>query len=176
MTKLSKNADKASPVGPPRNLNGVAYSPELLHVIIERIAGGEALLHICDEAGMPNRVTVMEWLKKTDSMARYEEAVRIRAHIYAEQIVSIPDAYIGTFIDSQGNTRIDPAAVAVAKLRSDNRKWLVSKQLPKVYGDRLTQSVEGVDGKDLIPEYSTIDIARRIAFILHSGLRDMEQK
>lgn len=176
MAKSPKNSDKASPVGPPRNLQGVAYSPVLLNAIIERIADGEALLHICNEAGMPNRVTVMEWLRKTDSMERYEEAVKARAHIYAEQIVSIPDAYIDTYIDSQGNSRIDPGAVAVAKLRSDNRKWLVSKQLAKVYGDRLTQSVEGIDGKDLIPEYSAIDVARRIAFILQSGLKGLPQK
>lgn len=161
---------KASPVGHPRNLSGVAYTPELLDAIIERIAGGEALLHICKEDGMPNRVTVMEWLKKTNSIGRYEEAIKTRAHIYAEQVVSIPDDYIGTYIDSQGNSRIDPGAVAVAKLRSENRKWLVSKQLPKVYGDRITQEMVGADGADLIPKYSELEIARRIAFLLNCGL------
>jgi hypothetical protein len=167
---------KASPVGYPRNLEGVAYSPELLDKILERIATGEALLHICKEAAMPNRVTVMEWLKKTDSMDSYEDAVRARAHIYAEQIVSIPDEFISTYIDTQGNTRIDPGAVAVAKLRSENRKWLVSKQLPKVYGDRVTQEVVGAGGADLIPKYSDLEIARRIAFLLHSGLMQAEQE
>lgn len=173
---MPRASTKASPVGHPRNLAGVAYSPELLDAIIERIAGGEALLHICKEVGMPNRVTVMEWLKKTDSMERYEEAVRARAHIYAEQIVSIPDAPIGTYIDSEGNTRIDAGAVAVAKLRTENRKWLVSKQLPKVYGDRVTQEVVGLDGADLIPKYSDLEIARRIAFLLNAGLIKLDNE
>jgi hypothetical protein len=183
MNKSPKNTSnvliekpKASPVGHPRNLAGVAYSPELLDAIIKRIAGGEALLHICKEAGMPNRVTVMEWLKKTDSMGRYEDAVKTRAHIYAEQIVTIPDDYIGTYTDSQGNTRIDPGAVAVAKLRSENRKWLVSKQLPKVYGDRITQELVGADGADLIPQHSDLEIARRLAFLLQGGLISLKEE
>jgi hypothetical protein len=166
---------KASPVGHPRNLKGRAYSPELLDAIIKRIAGGEALLHICKEAGMLSRVTVMEWLKKTDSIGLYEDAVKTRAHIYAEQIVTIPDDYIGTYIDSQGNSRIDPGAVALAKLRSENRKWLVSKQLPKVYGDRVTQELVGADGADLLPKNSDLDIARRLAFLLQIGLVNLQE-
>lgn len=175
-TRVSRASTKASPVGHPRNLAGVAYSSELLEKIIERIAGGEALLQICKEEGMPNRVTVMEWLKKTNSLARYEEAVRSRAHIYAEQIVSIPDEHINTYIDSNGNARVDPGAVAVAKLRSENRKWLVSKQLPSVYGDRITQEVVGADGADLIPKYSDLEIARRLAFLLSAGLMKLENE
>jgi len=174
-TRVSTRAStRASPVGHPRNLAGVAYSPELLDKIIERIASGEALLHICKEDSMPNRVTVMEWLKKTNSLARYEEAVKSRAHIYAEQIVSIPDEHINTYIDSNGNARVDPGAVALAKLRSENRKWLVGKQLPSVYGDRITQEVVGANGPALIPKYSDLEIARRIAFLLQAGLFSLE--
>ena len=36
-----------------------------------------------------------------------------------------------------------PAGVNKARLLSDNTKWLLSKALPKVYGDKLGAKIEG---------------------------------
>lgn len=36
-----------------------------------------------------------------------------------------------------------------SKLRSDNRKWLLSKLRPDRYGERIAHT--GADGKDLLP-------------------------
>ncbi len=33
-----------------------------------------------------------------------------------------------------------------SRLRVDTRKWLLSKALPKIYGDKLTHVGEGPDG------------------------------
>ena len=37
------------------------------------------------------------------------------------------------------------------RLRIDTRKWLLSKALPKIYGDKITQEVTGKDGSALVP-------------------------
>jgi hypothetical protein len=41
--------------------------------------------------------------------------------------------------------------IARSRLRVDTRKWLLSKMLPKVFGDKITQEVTGKDGTALIP-------------------------
>jgi hypothetical protein len=54
--------------------------------------------------------------------------------VFAEQVLQISD-------ESQG---LDMAGVAAAKLRTDSRKWILSKLRPELYGDRL--QVTGTGG------------------------------
>ena len=56
----------------------------------------------------------------------------------------------------------DNAAVAKARLRSDSRKWLLSKALPKVYGDRIAAEITGKDGGPIEVEGGNLELARRL--------------
>ena len=38
-----------------------------------------------------------------------------------------------------------------SRLRVDTRKWMLSKALPKVFGDKITQEVTGANGAPLVP-------------------------
>jgi hypothetical protein len=41
--------------------------------------------------------------------------------------------------------------------------------LPKIYGDNLTAEVTGKDGGPIQAEYSPLQVARRVAFLLTQG-------
>ena len=68
----------------------------------------------------------------------------------------------------------DNAAVAKARLRSDSRKWLLSKALPKVYGDRIAAEITGKDGGPIEVEGGNLELARRIAYVLRDGAEQQQ--
>jgi len=55
---------------------------------------------------------------------RYAHAREMQARTLAEQTLEISDG-------------AEPETVQVARLRTDTRKWLASKLLPREYGDKL---------------------------------------
>jgi hypothetical protein len=61
---------------------------------------------------------------------------------------------------------VDQENISRSRLRVDTRKWLLSKMLPKVFGDRLSAEVSGKDGAPLMPEASPRDMARAVVDIL----------
>jgi hypothetical protein len=70
----------------------------------------------------------------------------------------------------------DAAAVNRDRLRVDTRKWLLSKALPKIYGDKLTAELTGKDGAPLEPQETALAAARRVAFIFELAKREMVAK
>ena len=43
---------------------------------------------------------------------------------------------MNTYIDEDGNVRVNPDVIARSRLRVDTRKWYASKLAPKIYGDK----------------------------------------
>lgn len=100
--------------------------------ICERLAAGETLRAICRDEGMPPEPSVRRWaLEKDEFSAQYARAREIGYQGLADQLTEIAD--------NDG----DPAR---DRLRVDTRKWLLSKALPKVYGDKLQHTGEGGTG------------------------------
>ena len=57
-----------------------------------------------------------------------------------------------------------------SRLRADNRKWLLSKTLPRIYGDKVAVEATGRDGAPLIPEGSSNrELARAILDVLRES-------
>lgn len=104
------------------------YSTKLGKQIASRLIQGESLRKICADSKMPSMATVCRWLADPEHSFRehYANARDIQAEIFADEIVDIAD-------DDEGD-------VQRAKLRVDARKWVVSKLLPKKYGDRMTHA------------------------------------
>ena len=48
-----------------------------------------------------------------------------------------------------------------ARLRSENRRWLLSKLAPKKYGDKIVQEITGDDGGALITRIELVPVAAR---------------
>ena len=56
------------------------------------------------------------------------------------------------------------------RLRVDTRKWILSKLVPKKYGTKVTAEITGADGGPVqTEEMSSLEIARRVAFLLASA-------
>ena len=99
------------------------------------------LREICRDESMPGDATVREWAvdDREGFSAQYTRAIRVRAMLWAEEITGIADdGSNDTYIDpNTGQEKLNAEVVARSRLRVDTRKWMLSKVLPKVYGDKL---------------------------------------
>ena len=88
--------------------------------------------------------------------------------LLADEIVSISDENYTT--DEHGvKERLSSEAIQRNRLRVDTRKWMLSKMLPKVYGDKLTQEVTGKGGGPI--QLAAVDLRN----LSDSELDDMQK-
>lgn len=123
------------------------YSQEVADAICARLAEGESLRKAAAfEDTAPS--TVLEWVKTNPAFAEQYAHARARGYeLMADEILDISDeSKEDTYVDANGNERTDTEVIARSKLRVDSRKWLLSKMLPKVYGDKITQEHTGPGG------------------------------
>lgn len=137
------------------------YTPELGELICRRIASGETVRAIGRDPEMPDESTIRGWAldNKDGFFPQYTRAVQIRAGVWAEEIIEIADdGSNDTYTDpNTGMEKMNPEVVARSRLRVDTRKWMLSKVLPKVYGDKMDVS-HGVQ-----PENPLSSLLQRIA-------------
>ncbi len=81
-------------------------------------------------------------LRNDDLRERYEVALVARHYALADETLEIADEPVGSL--ESGAT--DSGAVQKQRLQVDTRKWLLSKMVPKKYGDKLQQELTGTDG------------------------------
>lgn len=81
----------------------------------------------------------LRWVSEDKDLAdQYASAREIGLEAMAHDILDIADDGTNdTYVDDQGNTRTDYDVIARSRLRVDSRKWLLSKLMPKKYGDKL---------------------------------------
>lgn len=126
----------------------VTYTPELADIILERLQEGEGLNTICRDPDMPTGSAVRKWaLEDRDGFgARYARAREIGALAMADDILEIADDARNDWMEKHGEDGgvayvLNGEHVARTKMRIDTRKWLLSKVLPKVFGDRVDHSM-----------------------------------
>lgn len=110
--------------------------------ILERVSRGESLRKACaangiDAAGFCQRV------REDDLLAQqYARAKEIGLELLAEQLVDLcdtPQEGTETTIKADGGVEVKTGdMLGHRKLQIDTRKWLLSKLLPKKYGDKMT--------------------------------------
>jgi hypothetical protein len=122
------------------------YTPEIAETILERLADGEGLNAICRSEGMPSRGAVRKWID-TDHEgfgARYMRAHAQGIALLADDLIEISDDSSQDVVElPDGRKATDHEVVARARLRVDSRKWLLSKLIPKVYGDKVDVNHSG---------------------------------
>lgn len=112
------------------------FTQELADRICARLAAGETLRAVCSDEDMPAHQTVLRWTRDVEGFSdHYARARETGYRIMADELTEIAD-------DKSG----DPAR---DRLRLDTRKWLLSKALPKIYGDKIAH-VGGEDGDNPI--------------------------
>ena len=72
----------------------------------------------------------------------------------AEEILDIADDSGGDWVED----KLNPEVVARARLRVDSRKWILSKLVPKKYGDKVDLTHAGPDGGAIITRVENVII------------------
>lgn len=142
----------------------VAYSRALALLIMDRVASGEALDDICSEPGMPPSVTVRRWVyEDKDGLGiEFIRAKQLSAERLADQLLKIADAPPPRLPTGA----VDYGSVHLARLQIETRKWLLTKLLPRMYGDKVQVSGDP-DGAPI--KISDTDRAARIDAILRAA-------
>jgi hypothetical protein len=148
------------------------YTDELGKEICSALARGEPLKAICKLPGMPKEELVREWGFNPDHpfSARYHLAKQMGYHKIADELLEISDDTKSDFLPGRtadGKKIADEKAISRSRLMVDTRKWLLSKMLPRVYGDKL--EVGGKDGGPIQVEHSgmtDLEAARRMVLML----------
>lgn len=136
------NAPAAAPGRPS------TYTKETADLICERIANGESLRAICDDADMPDKATVFRWLKvETDFCDQYARAREAQADALFDEILHISNTpMVGekTKTDKDGKVEITTGdMIEHRRLQIEARKWMAGKLKPKKYGEKLDLNVSG---------------------------------
>ena len=117
--------------------------------ICRRIAEGQSLRSICRDKDMPDKSSVLRAVGKDERFRElYAAAREIQAEGYADEIIEIADeSRIGKKSKKLADGNIEVTTgdmVERSKLQVDARKWLLSKLLPKKYGDRVEVETPGL--------------------------------
>ena len=95
---------------------------------------------------------------------KYTRAREIGYHAMADEYIDIGD-----------QVSEEAGAVGKARLRAESRKWMLSKALPKIYGDKIAQEITGKDGEPFYKKETPLETARWIGWILTQGDRELDR-
>ena len=118
-------------------------TPKVTAEICRRLAEGESLRKVCKSEEMPDKTTVLRWLRENaEFRTQYVHAREDQADHFVDECIDIADdGKNDTYVDDEGNTKTDYDVIARSRLRVDARKWAAGKLNPKKYGDKITQEV-----------------------------------
>jgi hypothetical protein len=111
------------------------YSEELKTKILTRMSAGESIRSVCRDAEMPDITTIFKWLSdadKQDFAQQYARARELQAESLFEELLEVARGKEGSDVHRD-------------RLTVDTMKWVVSKIVPKKYGDKNQVEVSGPD-------------------------------
>lgn len=127
----------------------IEFKKETLDAVCNKLVEGVSLRSILRQEGMPPIGTFMRWINEDEHFAeQYAQAKMIGIEVLAEEILEIADEstsdklYTREVYDAETGekkylTVENKEFVNRSRLRVDTRKWLLSKMIPKKYGDNL---------------------------------------
>ena len=124
-----------------RNVGGrpSEYSLELADRICEMAAEGNSIQKVARRFELAPR-TIFRWCRENETFRQmYAQARKDAAYVLAEETLDIADDSSRDYVEDPetGRRVFQPEHVQRARLRWDARRWLASKYLPKVFGDKV---------------------------------------
>jgi hypothetical protein len=118
---------------------------DIFDSICERIECGEAVRNILKGEDMPSSRTFFKWLEEDEyKVKQYARAKDIYAEAMFEDIILISDGTDDDVLtDEDGVKQVNYNVIQRDRLRTDNRKWALSKLNPKKYGDKIDMTSGG---------------------------------
>lgn len=143
---MSESNGHPKPLGRPSS-----FSQEKADQICLRLASGETLTKVCASEGFPAITTVYNWIEANPEFCKHY--TRARNYFYSRMgddvVDQSDDARNDWAEDEDGNRIVNHENIQRSRLRVDTRKWLLSKMLPKLYGDKVSLEHSGPDGKPI---------------------------
>jgi len=131
----------------------MAYTQEQIDttftIICEEIKKGRSVRSILKDSKMPASETFFKWVDLNDSKTKqYARACEERAEMIFEEMLDIADDGTNDYkkVDLGEGVEVDKfdhEHVQRSKLRIDTRKWMLSKMMPKKFGDKLDVTTDG---------------------------------
>ncbi len=125
------------------------YGDHIKDKICQRLMDGESLRSICRGEGFPAESTVRVWIYTDvdpEFTAQYKRAREVQAEVFADELIDIADGKDGLkLVTTKGHGEDEEIYLdaAATRLRLDARKWVISKILPKKYGDKTDITSNG---------------------------------
>ena len=135
------------------------YTPEAAERILTELAKGRTLRSVCRDEGMPYESTVRGWAMddREGFAAQYARAREIGYQSMADEVLDVADDGQNDWMEREGQEDAGWVAngehISRSRLRVDTRKWLLSKALPKIYGDRVALDHGGAVSINIIDRY-----------------------
>lgn len=120
----------------------MAFSQIAADAVCAMLEDGKSLRAACVELDLSPR-TILDWTKANEAFStQYTRAREVGYKLLADEIIDIADEKeVQVRYDGEDTTLdLSPTAIARNRLRVDTRKWMLSKMLPKIYGDKLELS------------------------------------
>lgn len=120
------------------------YTDELAdNICLLTATSNRGLSSICEELGICQD-TARDWMEKHEYFSvKYARAKQRQATFLAEEIIAIADNVSNDILDGAMGPQGNNAAVSRAKVQIDARKWIASKLMPKVFGDKIDVTSDG---------------------------------
>ena len=146
--KAPKKTTAKRPVGRPPKSNKSAIQSAIckltstttmsLHTVLKELAK-----KIDD---VPHYDTIRDWIVTDKAFSdKYAKAKGEQLEMMAEELIDIADdSSLDVAFTEEGKPFVDREHINRSRLRVDTRKWLLSKLVPKKYGDK--HEVTGGDG------------------------------
>lgn len=161
---MTKPKKKAVQISEGRGRPRLPFKKAMGDRICREVSLGKSLRRILKGKGMPSMATVMNWLQDVPQFAtQYAHGRRIGMELHIDGLLDLAD------------TANSENAHAV-RLRVDTRKWLASKMLPKIYGDRLGFDLPALSVDEDDTPARKIEAARRVAFVMAEGARLIKEE
>lgn len=133
-------------IKPPSGRSKMEIVTDIAKFIEEGMTLRKALKEVKDA---PSSGHFRNWVDEDKKVAEVYAHARVRGYkMLADELVDIADeAQVAAEYDGDDVTlRLDSTAVARNNLRISTRKWVLSKMLPKIYGDKIVQEMHGLGG------------------------------
>lgn len=122
------------------NKKTVRYDKKILAKICTGLSVGKSLKKVCYEQAVDMN-TVWRWLMDyPEAKELYDNAKRESGEAMGEEMLEIAEIDVVV-----GDDKSDNARVQQQRLRVDTRKWLMSKLMPRKYGDKVDITTNGKD-------------------------------
>lgn len=115
-----------------------------------------------DKLRLPARNVFYDWMRKDKELPnRYALARELQADALFDELLDIADdGRNDTYVSDDGVALTNHEVLQRSRLRIDTRKWILSKMVPKTYGERVENKVDVTSKGESIKNTIEVEIVQ----------------